>query len=574
MKRALRIIVPVMLALLILVSIAWYSFVYDRAFTRDILLHQARYHSTRGIPELGSWFYDLAYDYSGQDENVAIELANQFKAEGNYTKAEYTLSNAVADGGTVELYIALCKTYVEQDKLLDAVNMLDNVTDPTIKQQLEAMRPAAPAANPAPGFYNQYISVTLDGNGGTIYYTTGTEYPSTEDEPYSEPITLGSGETNIYAITVAENGLVSPLTLLGYTVGGVIEEVTFTDTALEVAVRDQLGVDMDYPLYTDELWTITDLTVPKEASSLDDLTKLPYLETLVIHDLRIDSLKFLSSLTALKELDLTGCRFPSDDLSLISTIPTLERLTLTDCALSTVAGLETAQSLVYLNLSNNTIRNLESLSALMSLKELNLQHNALTGLTALSTLTGLEKLDVSYNSLTSIAPAATCVGLTWLDVGNNELDNLGAVDNLPNLSYLAAAGNSLENVEILANCNALTELHVQSNEIEDISCLSALTGLKILNFSNNEVTALPSWPDGSALYSIDGSYNKLTSISGLSHLQNLAYIYMDYNQITDVTALADCYGLVQLNIYGNEVSDVSDLTARDIIVNYDPTAGN
>ena len=157
MNHSLKKLFPILLALLIIASLAWYCFVYDRDFTRDMLLQQARHQSTKGNPQVASWFYDLAYEHSGQDENVAIELANQFKADGNYTKAEYTLSNAIADGGTADLYIALCKTYVEQDKLLDAVNMLDNIADPAIKAEIEAMRPAAPVSDPVPGFYSQYI---------------------------------------------------------------------------------------------------------------------------------------------------------------------------------------------------------------------------------------------------------------------------------------------------------------------------------------------------------------------------------------------------------------------------------
>jgi len=46
---------------------------------------------------------------------------------------------------------------------------------------------------------------------------------------------------------------------------------------------------------------------------------------------------------------------------------------------------------------------------------------------------------------------------------------------------------------------------------------------------------------------------------------------MDYNNIGDVLSLADCYRLVQLNVYGNPVKEVDELTAHDIIVNYDPT---
>ena len=111
MKKVFKILVPILMVLLILASLVWYGFVYDRDFVRDLLLKQARYFSTHGQASLSSWFYDLAYEHSGQSNNVAIELANQFKKSGNYTQAESTLSKAIADGGTLELYMALCKVY-------------------------------------------------------------------------------------------------------------------------------------------------------------------------------------------------------------------------------------------------------------------------------------------------------------------------------------------------------------------------------------------------------------------------------------------------------------------------------
>ena len=146
MKKLIHFLVPLLLVILVIASIGWYLFVYDRAFTRDILLQQARNNDLKGNTSLSSWFYNMAYSFSGQDENVAIELANQYKASGNYTKAEVTLSKAIRDGATKELYTALCKTYVEQDKLLDAVSMLANIPDASIKAELEAMRPTAPEA--------------------------------------------------------------------------------------------------------------------------------------------------------------------------------------------------------------------------------------------------------------------------------------------------------------------------------------------------------------------------------------------------------------------------------------------
>lgn len=570
MKKAFKIIVPILLVIAILASMYWYCFVFDREFTRDVLLSQARYHAMHANPSLASWFYNLAYHHSGQDENVAIELANQFKSSGNYTKAEYTLSNAIADGGTTELYIALCKTYVEQDKLLDAVNMLDNVSDPTIKKALDAMRPAAPSADPVPGFYSYYLNVALSAEGGTLYYTTGSEYPSIDDIPYSDPIPLPGGETVIRAVTVADNGLVSPLVTLGYTVGGVIEEISLIDPPIEQAIRELLGLT-DETLYSNQLWPVLSFTVPEDAKNYVDLTRMPYLESLTIHNQTIDSLQFLSSLTRLQELDLSGCRISPDDLSYIAALPSLKRLNLSNCSLSTIAGLENAHSLTNLNLAGNTIRNLEPLSGIVNLQEIDLQHNALTSLTALSTLSNLEQLNVSFNSLTSIVPLATCVRLAWLDVSNNQLPNLGAVDNLAALSFLNANNNDLTEVTVLANCRNLTDLAIANNSLTDISALSALTKLEVLDFSYNEIEDLPAWTDDCMLRVIDGSYNKLASIDGLGKMQNLTHVYMDYNEITSVAALESCYNLVLVNVYGNKVEGTEKLKEHDIIVNYDPT---
>ena len=571
MKHSLKKLVPCFLALLILASLVWYCFVYDRDFTRDMLLNQARQQSTKGNPKVASWFYDLAYEHSGQDENVAIELANQFKAEGNFTKAEYTLSNAIADGGTAELYIALCKTYVEEDKLLDAVNMLDTIGDPAIKAEIEAMRPAALTSDPVPGFYSQYVSVNLKGSAGTLYYTTNGEYPSTKDTPYTEPFTLGGGETTVYALTVAENGLVSPLSILGFTVGGVIEEVSFQDAAIETAVRAYIDrVDSD-PLFSNELWSISTFVLPEDAQHVDDLAKLSYLQNLVITDQTFDSLRFLTALSDLTDLTLMNCRIQTEDLAIIAAMPKLKRLTLSDCGLSTISGLDKAQNLEYIDLGNNTIRNLDPLSRMMNLKEINLNHNALTGLNALSVLSNLEKLDVSYNSLTSIAPLATCTKLTDLNVSQNELTELGAIDNLPALKYLSANNNAITDVSLLADNTSLVELHFAKNQVEDITALSTLTNLEVIDFSNNKVVNLPAWGDECKLRVIDGSHNKVKSLDKLKNQMNLTHVYMDYNKITSITALKNCYKLVMVNVYGNKIESVKDLTEHDIIVNWDPT---
>lgn len=574
MKKVFKKVIPFLLTVLILASLFWYCFIYDRNFTRDMLLGQARYHSTDGNPKMASWFYDSAYELSGQDDSVAIELANQFRAAGNYTKAEYTLSNAIADGGSAELYIALCKTYVEKDKLLDAVNMLDSIADPAIKAELDALRPAAPVTDPAPGFYSEYIGVGFQASEHDIYYTTDGEYPSMDDAAYSDVFTLPAGETAIKAVAVADNGLVSPLTTVTYTVGGVIEEVVFTDAAIDASVRQILGVDEDEILYSNMLWEILEFTVPEGSMNLQDLENLPYLEKLTISDQTLDTVSFLASLSNLKELNLTDCRFSANELGIIAGLPALERLTLSDCGLSTIAGLESAQRLTYLDLSNNTIRNLIPLASLSNLRTLNMSHNALTGLEVLGSLVNLETLDVSYNVLSSLSPVATCRNLSTLVANNNQITSLDGIDSLQMLTLLNLNKNALSDVSVLGNCIALVELDVGSNTISDISALSTLTNLELFTFSSNQVVELPAWPEGSKLRFIDGSNNLVESLENLENMHSLTHVFMDYNALTSVSPIADCYNLVQVNVYGNEIENVDALKEHDIIVNWDPTSGD
>ena len=572
MKKLIHFLVPLLMIVLVIASIGWYLFVYDRAFTRDLLLQQARDNDLKGNTSLSSWFYNLAYGFSGQDENVAIELANQYKASGNYTKAEVTLSKAIRDGATKELYIALCKTYVEQDKILDAVSMLANIPNASIKAELEAMRPAAPQADYPSGYYSQYISVTLSSSEGTtLYYTTDGDYPSIADEPYSAPIELPLGESQVYAVSVADNGLVSPVTILGYTIGGVIEPVIFMDASMEQAIRAALGYDQSHVLYTNDLWQITELEVPSDAMTLEDLIYLTYLENLTVNGRNMSNLQDFAGLNHLKKLDLSGCRFPADSLKTIASLPHLKELNLSNCSLSTLSGLENAESMEILDISNNTIRNLEPLSNMSALSELYLQHNAVANLTVVGGLPELTVLDVSYNALTSIAPLTGNVRLTKLNASNNQIGDVSAAASLPMLAELNLDYNGLTDISGLSGCASLKTLTVSNNQLSSIDALSGMNTLERLDFSYNSVSSLPDFGANSAMQVIDGSYNALESIDSIAKMADISYIYMDYNKLTSVDALADCFHLVQVNVYGNEIPDVTALTEHDILVNYDPT---
>ncbi|MBR7122193.1 MAG: leucine-rich repeat domain-containing protein [Oscillospiraceae bacterium] len=572
MKKFLRLLIPIILAISIILCMAWYLFIYDRPFTRDILLTFARISEDYGKHNMATWFYNQAYYQAGNNDAVAIELAEQYKTVGNFTKAEFTLTNAIANGGGIELYIALCNTYVQQDKLLDAVNMLNNIANPQIKEEIDKLRPKAPTSFPNPGFYNQYITVTLSGIDGTLYFSNDGQYPSTANNPYQDPIVLGDGETSIYALTVAENGLVSPLSIFGYTIGGVITEMEFADPYVEVAVRELLNVSEDKLLYTNDLWTIKSFTMPAAATNYADLKHMIFLESLTIEGSSSGQLSYLSALTHLNNLEITGVDVSVEELAVIASLPELKTLKLQKCGLYNISALDKATSLTVLDLSENTIRNIESLSGLNKLQELSLRHNALEDLTPLSSLLTLTKLDVAQNNkLTSLAPISGLSSLIWLAANNCNINNLGEIGKLTALSYLNVSTNKLTDISALAACKAITELNISSNSITDITKLSALTKMQHFDFSYNKVTKLPAFPKSCDLAVITGSNNSISSLDRLAGLEKLNIVNMDYNtKISSVKPLASCPLLVEVNVYATKVKDVTALTDQSIVVNYKP----
>ncbi len=576
MKKAFRIILPIVLVLAIVVCVGWYLNIYDREFTRDMLLQGARYFESRGNHTLASQIYDLAYRQHGDNDAVAIELAEQHKAAGNYTKAEYTLSRAIADGGGIDLYIALCKIYVEQDKLLDAAEMLNHITNNEVKSQLDAMRPSAPTCSPDPvasgSYYTQLISVSISAKEGTLYVNANGEFPSIQKDLYQREIQLAEGENTIYAVAVADNGLVSPASVFGFTVGGIIKKIDFADPAVESAIRQMLGFSDTKEIYSNDLWDIKEFVVPADTRDLSDLQHFTFLEKVTIAGIPSGQLSNLSGLIYLKDISITNTIIQAEELPVIGALPKLERLTMNSCSLSTLAGLEKASGLIYLNAGNNTIRNLSPLAGLKNLQTIDLQHNALNDLSALSALDKLESLNVAFNSLSSLSPLSSVAALQWLDCGNNALQNLAGIQNLTELTYLNLSYNTIADISPLSECTKLTHLEISNNEITDLSPLAAIRAISHLDFSRNQVAEIPAFSSNSALVSINGSHNQITSLEPLKGLSRLNFVHMDYNpDLESIEPLTSCHLLIQVDVFGTKVKDVDALTSQSIIVNYDPT---
>lgn len=571
MKRTLKILIPILLSLAIILCTIWYLFIYDLAFTRDMLLNIARYNESHGNHSIAAWFYNRAYTQSSGSDEVAIELAEQYKQMGNYTKAEYTLTNAIADGGGVDLYIALSKTYIEQDKVLDAVNMLNNVTNPEIKKELEALRPEAPEAILPPGHYNQYVSADITAKSGILYVSTVGTYPSILTDAYTGPIPLTDGENTLYAVAVSERGLVSTLSIFGYNIGGVVKEMEFADAAVESEIRKLLDVPDDKVLFTNDLWTIKSFTIPSDAKSYGDLKHMPFLETLIIEQGVSAEIKNISGLTNLTELRIVDVSITQEDVKIIGSLPALKKLTLQHCRLTTIAPLSNLKSLSVLDLSNNTVRDIDAIREMVNLQELYLPNNSVTDLSAIADCTKLVKLDASSNALTSLSSVSKMTELTELKANTNTITDLGDMSKLTKLAVIQLKENNLSSIDGLATCTALTDLNIATNSLTDIGILASLPNLMYLDFSRNQVTEIPAFSTDCSLVSINGNHNSISSLTPLSGLKKLNKVYMDYNSdIKSLEPLVGCTLLIEVHVYETKVKDVTCLTNQSVIVNYKP----
>ena len=197
-----------------------------------------------------------------------------------------------------------------------------------------------------------------------------------------------------------------------------------------------------------------------------------------------------------------------------------------------LAGLESANSLIYLDLSGNSIRDLSPLAGLDNLEYLHLDGNEISDISPIGGLS-LRHLSLSDNN---IEDAAALAGpdlyiLKWLALDGNNIHELPVL-SARGINYFHAVGNSIADLAPLAHLTWLRELRLSGNRVASVEPLAGMSDLEFLHLSDNQVA----------------------DISPLN-VESLVELHLKNNAVQDLSRLRDAASLAVVDVRGNPLAE-------------------
>ncbi|HEF1896906.1 TPA: NEAT domain-containing protein [Bacillus cereus] len=228
-------------------------------------------------------------------------------------------------------------------------------------------------------------------------------------------------------------------------------------------------VDLNTPITKEDLLKVKYLTVVEAKSKgIQDVSGLEYmtnLENLMLEEVKLENIQFISKLRKLKSVDITYSEL--QDIGPLAELEAIESLNLRNNKISDLSPLSQMKKINILDLSSNCIKEIKPLFTLTSLRTLNVANNQISN----DNLAGIEQLK----------------NIKKLSLRNNGLTNIEHVTSMKKLIELDLAKNELENIEPLSRLSTVQSLNLEENYISDITPLSQLTGLYDLKLGSNEI---------------------------------------------------------------------------------------
>ena len=248
---------------------------------------------------------------------------------------------------------------------------------------------------------------------------------------------------------------------------------------------------------------------------------------------------------------------------LLSDVWEIRELSLANCGIRSIEGLQEMTNLQYLDLNFNEVEDLSPLAHLTGLKTLRLQGNAVRDIRPLSGLVLLEELDIGSNSVSDMTPLEKLERLSVLSVSHNPVsgeDLVRILQALP-LRSVDLSGLGLTECGWLSAFEDLEELYISNNEITDITPVSFLTRLNRLYMSGNKIQDISSLSALKELSELDLQYNPVDDIRTVAGMKKLTWLDFKGCRITDLTPVSSLEMLVSMDGSDNHISDLTPVSS-------------
>ncbi|CAL5974180.1 leucine-rich_repeat domain-containing protein [Hexamita inflata] len=209
-------------------------------------------------------------------------------------------------------------------------------------------------------------------------------------------------------------------------------------------------------------------------------------------------------------------------------VPTnILNLTVNQCQLQTLDGIQQMIQLQALNLQNNQLEDIEELKYLINLTTLKLSDNKISDIKALDKLCCIQNLSLAHNPLQNIQTVSSLHTLVELNLTKTNLSNISFIKSLLQLQRLTLSQNNIIDISILMYNTKLTYLHLGQNQIVDISSLQFLQKLEQLILSDNKIIHIDALTELANLNHLDLRNNFIISVECIEHHR----FYDDYYDI-------------------------------------------
>ncbi|HNT88852.1 MAG TPA: leucine-rich repeat domain-containing protein, partial [Candidatus Hydrogenedentes bacterium] len=320
-------------------------------------------------------------------------------------------------------------------------------------------------------------------------------------------------------------------------------DVTFTDAALEQAIRD---------VFNDNGWTLS--TPPQDTElSRPDFTQLDASE------LGITDLTGIEACTSLEELNL-GLNQISD----LTPLSGLTALTWLDLGLG-ANPFESDVEFDPFQTGMNLVSDISPLGGLTNLEYLSLMGNdLLTDISPIASMSSLSELWLASNPISDFSPlssrAATLLVLAVMNNGvqDSDIATINTLTNLQGLVLIAELG--VTDISGLTAINPGFLVLYGAPGVTDATVVESYTNLSTLILGGTAITVLP---DLSGLSNVEhvecGENPQLTDIAGVASATTVKRLFLPQCQISDISATQGLTNLEELMLQENQITDIQAL---------------